>query len=37
MGGDSAQKTGTVYIDDVVFYEDGQIEKPHLSTKVRHI
>lgn len=33
MGGDSAQKTGTVYIDDVVFYEDGQIEKPHLSTK----
>ena len=33
MGGDSAQKTGTVYIDDVVFYEDGQTEKPHLSTK----
>lgn len=33
MGGDSAQKTGTVYIDNVVFYEDGQIEKPHLSTK----
>lgn len=33
MGGDSAQKTGTVYIDDVIFYEDGQIEKPHLSTK----
>jgi hypothetical protein len=25
MGGDSAQKTGTVYIDYVVFYEDGQI------------
>ena len=33
MGGDSAQKTGTVYIDDVVFYEDGQTEKPHLSKK----
>ena len=33
MGGDSAQKTGTVYIDDAVFYEDGQTEKPHLSTK----
>lgn len=32
MGGDSVA-TGTVYIDDVVFYEDGQTEKPHLSTK----
>lgn len=32
MGGDSVT-TGTVYIDDVVFYEDGQTEKPHLSTK----
>ena len=32
MGGDSAA-TGTVCIDDVVFYEDGQNEKPHLSTK----
>lgn len=32
MGGDSVA-TGTVYIDDVVFYEDGQSEKPHLSTK----
>ena len=32
MGGDSVA-TGIVYIDDVVFYEDGQTEKPHLSTK----
>lgn len=32
MGGDSVT-TGIVYIDDVVFYEDGQTEKPHLSTK----
>ena len=32
MGGDSVA-TGTVYIDNVVFYEDGQTEKPHLSTK----
>lgn len=32
MGGDSVA-TGTVYIDNVVFYEDGQAEKPHLSTK----
>ena len=32
MGGDSVT-TGTVYIDDVVFYEDGQTEKPHLFTK----
>lgn len=32
MGGDSVT-TGTVYIDDVVFYEDGQTEKPHLSSK----
>ena len=32
MGGDSVA-TGTVYIDNVVFYEDGQSEKPHLSTK----
>lgn len=32
MGGDSVT-TGIVYIDDVVFYEDGQNEKPHLSTK----
>ena len=36
MGGDSAQKTGTVYIDDVVFYEDGQIEATPFH-KVRHI
>lgn len=32
MGGDSVA-TGIVYIDNVVFYEDGQTEKPHLSTK----
>lgn len=32
MGGGSVA-TGIVYIDDVVFYEDGQTEKPHLSTK----
>lgn len=32
MGGDSVT-TGIVYIDNVVFYEDGQTEKPHLSTK----
>ena len=32
MGGDSVA-TGIVYIDDVVFYEDGQTEKPHLFTK----
>lgn len=32
MGGDSVA-TGIVYIDDVVFYEDGHTEKPHLSTK----
>lgn len=32
MGGDSVT-TGIVYIDDVVFYEDGHTDKPHLSTK----
>lgn len=32
MGGNSVA-TGIVYIDDVVFYEDGQTEKPHLFTK----
>lgn len=32
IGGDSVA-TGIVYIDNVVFYEDGQTEKPHLSTK----
>lgn len=32
MGGDPVA-TGIVYIDNVVFYEDGQTEKPHLSTK----